>query len=530
MIEAMKRPEFYPNKPAKVELRQTHMSWAFLAGDFVYKVKKPVHFAFADAFTLRQRFLLCREEVRLNRRLAPDVYLGVVPIIDRGSRYFPGDSKDSFDPQVREYAVHMRRLPDELMLDHQVRAGDIRPGGAMSKIAARLAVFHGSAASTWSLRYGSPAAVERTVIGNLEECRTDLQNLLGTGAYEAIANYLAGFIRAHREFLNERAYQGRVREGHGDLRCEHVCMSDKIDIIDCVEFDAALRYADVASDVAFLAMDLDAHDRPDLSDEFIAGYVKATGDHDLPTLLNFYKCHRACVRGKVDALKTRDRDLSAEEHEQARTRGRAKFELAVRYARRGTPSILTVCGLVASGKSTIANKLRLRTGFEVLNSDRVRKHLASVSENFRSKDEYGAGLYTARFDQLTYGSLLDGARNRLLKGRGVILDATFKNPEHRAAVLALADELGVPAVFVECRASEDETLRRLAAREKDASEVSDATAEIYQAQKREFVPLSELPQSHRVIINTGEDVDAADRLEEAIDAQRLGLGAVRIGI
>jgi aminoglycoside phosphotransferase family enzyme/predicted kinase len=523
-IEAMKRPEFYPHRPATVELRQTHMSWAFLAGDFVYKVKKPVHFAFADAFTLQQRYLLCREEVRLNRRLAPDVYLGVVPIIDQGSRYELGDSADMFDPRVREYAVHMRRLPDDLMLDHQLKAGAIRQDAAMEKVAARVAALHGSAASAASLRYGSPAAVERTVVGNLQECRADIERLIGSG-YEAIANYVAGFIRAHRDLLNERASRGRVREGHGDLRCEHVCMSDKIEIIDCVEFDAALRYSDVASDLAFLAMDLDAHGRPDLDDEFIAAYVKVTGDFDLPTLLNFYKCHRACIRGKVDALKALSEDHPAREREEARNRSRAKFELAARYARRGTPSLMAVCGMVASGKSTMANRLRFRTGFEVLNSDRVRKQLASVPEDFRSRSDYGAGFYSAEFDQLTYASLFDGARDRLLKGRGVILDASFKIPQHRAAVLALADEMKVPALFVECRTTEQETLRRLAERAKDASEVSDATADIYQVQKREYAPLSELPDDRRAIVDAGEDIESAMKnIEKKIAAQFESLG------
>jgi len=513
LIEAMKRPDFYPKKPATVELRQTHMSWAFLAGDFVYKVKKPVHFAFTNAFTLGRRYLLCREEVRLNRRLAPDVYLGVLPIIDQGSRYILGDSADSFHPQVQEYAVHMRRLPDELMLDHLLRT-DAVPADAMKTIAARIAAFHSAASPAASLQYGSATAVDRTVIRNLEECRTHIVEMIGARVYEDIKNYLTVFIDTHRTFLNERAYKGRVREGHGDLRCEHVCMNKKLDIIDCIEFDPALRYGDVASDVAFLAMDLDASNEACLSDKFISEYVNETGDAGVVTLLNFYKCHRACVRGKVDSIKSHDHDLPDDEREQVGKCGRAKFELAARYARRGRPSLIAVCGLVGSGKSTIANNLRLRTGFEVLNSDRVRKQLASVPEDFRSKSDYGSGLYSPGFDQLTYSALLDGARDRLRKGRGVLLDATFKTPKHRAAVLDLAGEMRVPAVFVECCAAERQILSRLAERAKDLSEVSDATAEIYQIQKRDYVPLSELPDSRHLIVNTGEGVEASmDRLE-----------------
>jgi hypothetical protein len=492
------------------------MSWAFLAGDFVYKVKKPVHFAFADAFILQQRYLLCREEVRLNRRLAPDVYLGVLPIIDEGSRYVLGDSAHVYHPLVREFAVQMRRLPDELMLDHQLKAGDIRPD-AMSKIAARLAAFHGSAASAGSLRYGSPAAVERTVIGNLEESRTDIERLVGNRAYEVIANYLTGFIRAHRELLTERAYKGRVREGHGDLRCEHVCMSDKIEIIDCVEFDQALRYGDVASDVAFLAMDLDASGVPDLADEFIGAYAKETGGADLATLVTFYKCHRACVRGKVDCLKSLAPDIPPDERKTAGERALAKFALAARYAGRGRPSLLVVCGLIASGKSTVAEALRLRTGFEVFNSDRLRKQLASIPAEVHSRSDYGTGLYTPAFDRLTYDALLDRAHASLRKGRGVILDAAFKNPQFRKAALALANEMEVPAVFVECHATEEETIRRLNDRAQEGTGVSDATAEIYEVQKQEYVPLSEVPDSLHFVINAGEDFESAvQRIERTL--------------
>jgi uncharacterized protein len=515
LIDAMRRPGFYPHHPAQIDFKQTHMSWVFLAGGEVYKVKKPVKYAFADASTLESRYFLSAEEVRLNRRLAPGTYLGVVPIVDRGSRLALGDHGDAHNPNVREYAVRMRRLPDDRMLDHLLRVGEVSPH-TIDKIAHRLAGFHGAASSAMGSRYGCAAAIRGMVLGNLDESRPAIRETLGDPVVGPIHDYLSGFIRAHGELLDDRAGQGRVREGHGDLRCEHVCLTEEIDIFDCVEFDEKFRYGDVASDLAFLAMDLDAFGAPHLADELIRAYATETQDRALATLTTFYKCHRACIRGKVDYLKSLESEVPAEERERARKRARAKFILAVRYAACGRPALLAVCGLVASGKSTMAEKLRLRTGFEVLNSDRVRKQLAGIPDTLHRHSEYGAGIYTPAFDVLTYETLIEQARGCLAAGRGAVLDATFKSPATRSTAVALAAEMHVPLLFVECRADEKETLRRLRDRAGNRAEVSDATEEIYASHKRDYVPIAELPARRHLVVHTGGDLEPAMRRLEAV--------------
>jgi aminoglycoside phosphotransferase family enzyme/predicted kinase len=514
LIEAMRRPEFYPRRPAQIDFKQTHMSWVFLAGDEVYKVKKPVHYAFADAVTLKSRYFLCHEEVRLNRRLAPATYLGVVPIVDHGNRLALGDQGELHHAQVCEYAVRMRRLPDDRLLDHLLRIGGVSPQ-AIDKIARRLATFHRAASIAKGSLYGSAVAISRMVLGNLDDCRPAIRVTLEDRVFDPIQSYLSGFISAHRELLDDRTRLGRVREGHGDLRCEHICMSEEIDIFDCLEFDEKLRYCDVASDLAFLAMDLDAFGAPHLADELVRVYSKETDDNALATLITFYKCHRACIRGKVDYLKSLESEVPSEEQARACERTRAKFTLAARYAACGRPTLLVVCGLVASGKSTMAEKLRLRTGFEVLSSDHVRKQLAQIPDTLHRHSDYRAGIYTPAFDDLTYGTMIEQARRRLAAGRGAVLDATFKNPAYRSAAVTLDNQMNVPVLFVECRADEKETLRRLRDRAGDRAEVSDATVEIYTSHKRDYIPITELPARRHLVVNTGDDLEPTIRRLEA---------------
>ncbi len=519
LVEAMMQPEFYPEKPSRVELKQTHMSYVFVTDEYVYKVKKPVHFDFADAFTLGARYFFCRQEVRLNRRLAPDVYLGVVPIIDEGRRFVLGKAEDVYHPSVQEYAVKMRRLPEDRLLDHLLRARDVSPA-VIADIATKLAKFHREASCACGWRYGSATAVERAVVGNFEECGRFIGYTIGVPEFDAISHYLASFIRSHRELLNDRARQGRVREGHGDLRCEHVCINPALDIFDCLEFDERLRYADVASDIAFLAMDLEAFGVPHLADELVGTYAKVADDSDLSTLINFYKCHRACIRGKVDSLKSLAAEVPPAEREQALEKARSKFSLALTYANRGRPSLIVVCGLVGTGKSTVAEVLRRLTGFEVFNSDRIRKRLAGIPETHHARSEYGGGIYGMGFDRLTYDTMIDDTRRSLSEGRGVVLDATFKSAAHRRAALELADQMRVPILFIECRLEEQEALRRLRDRAAAGTGVSDATAEIYAHQKLEYAPIRDIPERFHVVLDTTRDgAETMERLERAVAQQ-----------
>ena len=512
IVAAMMRPEMYLDHPRSVEVRQTHVSYAFLEGDYVFKIKKPVRFAFLDACTVARRHQLCLDEVRLNRRLAPDVYLGVVPILRRGSGELAlGAASNGADEtgSAVEWAVRMRRLGEATMLDRMVAEGRVSVA-QIRTIAARLAAFHHGAATDKGWKYGAAASIWRLVRGNVGELALDCADAIAPGEVDELESFAHHVIELRWSLLNRRALGARVVEGHGDLRCEHVSLAgDSITIIDCVEFSEGLRYVDVASDIGFLAMDLDRLGARGLSDELVGAYREASGDADLPLLIPLYKFHRALVRAKVEGLTNHDAAIAPERRVAAADAARRYVALALDFARESRPALIVVCGLSGSGKSTVARRLAHRLGFEWLRSDKVRKRLTGVAPAERLSNSYAAGAYSREFTEKTYAALLDEAAARLQDGAGVIVDATFAAPAYRAEALALAERAHVPALFVECVASHDEIVRRLTARARRADEISDAGVATYLRQRGEFVALNEIPQSSHLVVDTERGLEEA---------------------
>ena len=518
LVAAMSRPDFYPTLPAVIEVRQTHISCVFIAGDCVYKIKKPVHFAFLDCRQLDRRFQYCMDEVRLNSRLSPQVYLGVFAILKRGNAFMLGPEVREPFPGAIEYAVKMRRLPEDRMLDRLLAAGQVN-SAIIHALAGRIAKFHADAPSNRGATYGTAAAVWSSVITDIAQNEGFIGHTLTEDQFTAINEYCRGFITTHWPLLNDRSAQGRVRDGHGDLRAEHVCVTDgQIDVIDCVEFSERLRYGDVASDVAFLAMDLERLDAREFADELVENYAAIAGDEELPMLVPFYKCYRACVRGKVESLRSLDRAIGATERARSHGLARDYFALADRYSRIASPAAIVVCGLSGTGKSTVARILQHRTGFKIVSSDRVRKRLAAMSARQHAHTEYGTGIYSDRFNRITYDAMLTEAEALLKDGRGVILDATFKASADREAARSLAVKFGVPLEFFECVASRDEVMRRLERRATVPGEESDATPEVYLLQSAEFEPLAEIPPlRHRVIDTTRPRESLVGDIEDALE-------------
>ena len=493
------------------------------AGDFVYKIKKPVHFPFLNCSKLTQRFLFCCEEVRLNARLSPRVYLGVFALLKRGDSFALGPEVTAEHPEAVEYVVKMRRLPEDRMLDRLLAAGQV-DRDMIRAIAERVAEFHATAPSNRGWTYGSAAAIWRNMIEEIAQNETFIDHTLSREQFTAIDAFCRAFITAHWRQLNDRALDGRVREGHGDLRAEHVCLlnteKNEIDVIDCVEFSERLRYCDVASEIGFLAMDLERLGAPMLADELVETYAEITGDEDLAVFVPFYKCYRACVRGKVESLRSLEHEVGDAERERARQLASKYFALASRYARCASPSLIIVCGLSGSGKSTVARMLQHRKGFKVINSDRVRKRLAAVPAHEHSFTDYGANIYSDRFTKITYDTMLAEADSLIRSGCGAILDATFKAPADRQLALSLATRHGVPVLFVECVVSEEEAIRRLERRGSAQNEVSDATLEVHRRQRAEFQPIHEIPSRNHLRMDTtrqrehlvAEIEDALERL------------------
>jgi aminoglycoside phosphotransferase family enzyme len=326
LVKALLKPETYPHSPKKVELVQTQMSFLFLTGDYVYKVKKPVDLGFLNYTTLEKRRFFCHQEIELNRRLCPDIYLEVVPIVSSQGQIRLGSEGETI-----EYAVKMKQLPRERMMDSLLRL-NLLTEEMVVRVAEKLAGFHDKARTSPEIStYGKLDAITINTEENFNQTKKYIDISIPSTKYHRIKAYTDNFVTTNKPLFSKRVKDGRIRDCHGDLHAAHVCLSNGIYIYDCIEFNDRFRYGDVASEVAFLAMDLDRFQRADLSQAFVNAYVRLSQDKELLQLLNFYKCYRAYVRGKVESFKFDDPYVSEEEKTSVLAAARRYFELAESY-------------------------------------------------------------------------------------------------------------------------------------------------------------------------------------------------------
>jgi uncharacterized protein len=496
LIRALLRPSAYTHPVRKVELVQTHISYVLLAGDYVYKIKKPVNFGFVDYSTLAKRRYYCHEEVRLNSRLCSDTYLGAVPIRENnGELSFEGRGR------VVEYAVQMRRLPEERMLNRLLERGAVSDE-MIRAVAKRLASFHEQAETSQAIaRYGD-RAIRYAWRENLNQWSQYVGDTL-TAEQDRILRSYGEAVFSHRAALLERRVaQLRIRECHSDLRTDAVCLTDGVCIFDCVEFSRRLRLVDVARDVGFLAMDLEYRDHPKLAEAFVHHYVALSADEDLRDIITFYKCYNACVRAKVEGLLTAEPEVPLGKQRAARKAARRYFDLACRYANELPPAMLVItCGLPGTGKSTLAQAVAQRTGFQVISSDIVRKAAAGLTPEEHRYEAFGKGIYSQEATEMTYASLFERARSLLLDGHSVIVDASFTRRSHRKAAARLAKETGAQLACVLLEAPLEAVRRRLSRRAASGRGPSDARWETYAGQKLRFQQPAEVPPERLIVID-----------------------------
>jgi aminoglycoside phosphotransferase family enzyme len=327
--KALLNPAIYPDLPKEVKFIETHISLLFLTGNHVYKVKKPVDFGFLDFTSLEKRKYFCEQEVKLNRRLSPDIYLGVVQITrDRDKISFDGRG------EVEEYAVKMKQIPEELLMDKLLEKGRVNQG-MMEALSERLVRFYFSAETNETIKsFGRPERVKQDTDENFEQTQKYVDLVIPKQFFEEIRSKTNEFFRAQEKLFHQRIASDRIRDCHGDLRLEHIFWGKEISIFDCIEFNQRFRYTDVAADIAFLAMDLDYHGREDLSEHLIQVYIEKSGDQELLYMLDFYKCYRAYVRGKVESFRLDDPNIPEKEKSEALKRAQKYFDLAWRYAQR----------------------------------------------------------------------------------------------------------------------------------------------------------------------------------------------------
>ena len=496
LCEALADPAFYPHPVSHLQRRDTHISAVFLTGAWVYKVKKPVDFGFLDFRDLKDRRHFCEQEVSLNQRLSRDVYQEVVKIYQTDDHRFSMEDKG----RIVEYAVKMRQLPDGSSLKARLRKDKIRPVH-MKKLGEMLAAFYERSNQSPDIdHYG-----DRDVIAfNMEESFRQLApfagDLLDPERWEFICQVSRSFLESRRSLFQRRIEEGRIRDGHGDLRTDHVYFDRGIQIIDCIEFNDRFRYGDVIADLAFLHMDMEHLGYGNWSRAVLAAFVVGANDPGLFSLLDFYAAYRAIVRLKVTCLRWQEEDKTRKEAlgNEARHYMDQAYRYAIEFSR---PTLWVFCGLPATGKSSLAQAVAKALSIALFQSDRIRKE--QQPDSHEQVVPFGQGLYRREMRHRVYARLLALAQKTLKTGRSVCLDGTYSRRKWRDEALQLASDLDTNLVFVEC-VSEEETIRsRLKKRGKEFS-LSDARLEHFTQMLADFEPVTELWEDMHLTIHTDQ--------------------------
>jgi aminoglycoside phosphotransferase family enzyme/predicted kinase len=512
LLEDLLRPAAYPApRPASVRLITTHISWVFVTDHDVWKVKRPVDYGFVDYSTLERRQHFCHEELRVNRRLAPHVYLDVVPVR-------LNDGRHGFTPRgtIVDYAVRMRRLDEAWSAASLLRRGRLTHEHLV-RLAGRLVAFYATTVPASTPR--SLNVVHANVDENFAQVRPFLGRFVDAQTFAVVRNWQLERLAHDAAAFEARQAQGCIRDGHGDLRLEHVYFDRGVPIvIDAIEFNERFRIADVAADVAFLAMELDARSHPELASSFLAAFARESDDYDLYAVVDFYLSYRAWVRGKVAGLLAADPSTERDKAQRKTREAEGLFALARAYceARGQAQPVIAVGGVIGAGKSTLASAVGVSLSLPVIDSDRTRKALAGVLATERAPMK----AYTPAFNERTFDEVFRRAEVVMRSGRGVIFDATFRDRALRLRARALANRYDRPFRFVET-ICDDTTLRaRLRARAAGTS-VSDATEDLLDKIRGEFEAVTELEPEEYVRVDTTLPQEVqVDAVRNALDKEK----------
>lgn len=478
------KPSAYPVPTDTVELVQTHVSWIFLTDTHAFKLKKPVNFGFLDFSTVELRRFYCFEELRLNRRLCPDIYEAVVEL-----RESPGGASFCGSGTIIDYAVMMKRLPADRMLDRVVERGDATLAD-MESVAAVISNFHAGAGSSEYI--SSFGAIEQILFNwreNFEQLVPFDATTLPAADLEVIKSWVTTFAELNCDLFTRRVEDGFIRECDGDLHLENICLVDgRPYIFDCIEFNERFRFCDTAADIAFLLMDLDFHNRRDLAEAVISSYLAASGDFEMTKLIDFYKVYRAVVRGKVESFRLNDEGMTDEAKVLAKRRAILYFRLARGYIEglRLQLTLFITCGTTGCGKSTLTGKLAFELGIKACNSDFIRKKIAGIPPETAVHEDYGEGLYADTVSENTYRELERMAGDELEAGNTVIVDAGFRNASERGRFAALAAKCHARFIILALSCDESEQQKRLVMRNAGGVSVSDGRIDLLAQQKSDF--------------------------------------------
>lgn len=513
LIDFMEDPDSYTHHPDRVEHIQTHISHVFIAGSYVYKIKKPVNFEFLDFSTLEKRKSYCEREVELNRRLCEDIYLGVVGIARGADDSFilAAESREN----VIEYAVKMKRLDEQYFLTSYIDQGTLQLQ-LLDRVADKLSTFYNKQEPKEDiLKWGAIEKVRYNTDENFSQTESFIGETIDENSFKAIRRYTNRYYDRFSFLFNRRIEEKCIVDGHGDLHLEHIHITpEKVRIYDCIEFNDRFRYGDTAADLAYLAMDLDFVNCRKEERYFLEKMGQQLNDPDLFIHVDFYKCYRAYVKGKVKSIQAAEEEVGEEQREKARRKARSYFDLSLRYALLGSrPTVLIFMGRVATGKSTLAKSLSSQLNIEHFSSDRIRKSLKALPLDERTDASQRDELYSQSMTREVYNKLSDKAREYVASQNSVILDATYSNEESRKSLIDQLHTLDMDAsfYFIEAQAPEELITERLKERERKERVISDARLEDFEKIDQKYQAPQELSSHNLIEINTSQS------LEESLD-------------
>lgn len=498
LVASLQDPKCYSHPVSQVTVVETHISWVLLTGQYVYKIKKPVLFSFVDFSTIEKRRWFCEEEVRLNRRLAPQLYLGVVSIT--GS---PSDPRMDGDGNPFEWAVKMKQFPPDQEFHHLLETGNLHES-VVGQLAMDIGTFHGRIESAGDpLSYGEPDRVWRPIAECFEDIPLEALPARIQSCMKDIEEWTYQEWKRLTPTLRERKSSGQIRECHGDLHLGNIALFEgRICVFDALEFKPGLRWIDVISEVAFLVMDLESRDRVDLAYWFLNCYLEVTGDYAGMSVFRLYEIYRALVRAKVAGLRLAQVEPGSPVREEILEEIIRYVKLAHRLIMPAPPMLMLMHGVSGTGKTTVSTEVVKALGAMRVRSDVERKRIHAEQRKVVAGQEISKRLYASDMTRLTYDRLWDLANTMLQAGYSVVVDATFLECAQRQSFIRLAHERHVSIVILDVWAPDQVLAERIASRAKQQTDASDATIGVMEQQKAKEEPLTGLEHDTTIRVDS----------------------------
>jgi aminoglycoside phosphotransferase family enzyme/adenylate kinase family enzyme len=511
LVKTLQQPALFPHPVTRFAVIETHISIILLTGTYAYKFKKPVNFGFLDFSTLAKRRHFCAEELRLNRRLAPELYLEVVPV-SAGPQLDAGG-------EIIEYAVRMREFEQASQFDRMLDQ-DRLSAAHIDALALRIAEFHAVAAvAEPDTVYGRPTVLQLPVEENFSQILERMQDPGERSRLAPLQDWTRQTFQSLEPVLQARKDGGFIRECHGDLHLRNIALVDGVPVaFDCIEFNDRLRWIDIISEVAFMVMDLEHRGQPSLASRFLNAWLERSGDYAGLSLLRYYLVYRAMVRAKVDCLRAHQPDVDTMARATILQDYHAYLELAGRYTQAHPPALLLMHGLSGSGKTTISQFLLERLPAIRMRSDIERKRLHGLAGDARSGAGIDQDIYNRAADERTYRQLVMLAGTVLDTGHSVIVDATFLQQAQLTPFIELARARAVRCFIIDCHAPESELRQRITARQRDRQDASEAGIEVLANQSRHYQPLDASVADAEIIV-AGSDATAMAELITSLQQQ-----------